>query len=201
VDGKEPRWQEVFCWQVAENKYGAGLRGITAIPTPDGDHEVIIGSRERPGKILRIDPKDDFKAELDLDSRVFLQQQWGVRPIGGGLTAYNRFVPGTHPRTGEPIHWVTIAAMKPGDPNAAWLLIRNADARYEIVRVFDPTLRDHPRLLSTRTLEVAPWADREIYTGGYDLWGNNRQNHNTAWIFIGMLPSQRQQPGNRSDAI
>lgn len=194
VDGKEPRWQEVFRWEVAENKYGAGLRGITAIPARDGNHEVIIGSRERPGKILRIDPKDDFRAEVELDSRAFLQEKWGVRQIGGGLTAYNRFVPGTHPHTGEPIHWVTIAAMKPGDTNAAWLLIRNADTTYEIVRVFDPALEEHPRLLSTRTVEIAPWNDRNIYTGGYDLWGNNQQNHNTAWIFQGTLSERKKEP-------
>ncbi len=187
IDGAQPAWEEVFTWDVDEGKYGAGLRGITAVRMPGEDHEVIVGSRERPGRILRIDPKDGFRVEVELDSRAFLRQQWGVRPIGGGLTAYNRFVPGRHPGSGEPVHWVTVAAIRPGDMNAAWLIIRNADASYEVVRIFDSSLRDHPRLISTRTVEIAPWSDSEIYTGGYDLWGNNRRNHNTAWIYRGTL--------------
>jgi hypothetical protein len=49
-----------------------------------------------------------------------------------------------------------------------------------------PNLDDPPVLISTRTLELAPWSDREFYTGGYDGAANNRKNHNTAWIFKGV---------------
>jgi uncharacterized protein (DUF427 family) len=45
-----------------------------------------------------------------------------------------------------------------------------------------------PFLISTRTLEFAPWNAREFYTGGYDVAANNRRNHNTAWIYRGVLP-------------
>ena len=82
--------------------------------------------------------------------------------------AYNRFEPGKHPLIGPPIHWVTVAGFKPEDPKAAWLMIRHANGTYEPVRVFDPNLPDPPTLISTRTLEFAPWSDREFYTGGYD---------------------------------
>jgi hypothetical protein len=83
---------------------------------------------------------------------------------------------------------VTIAAVRPGDQGAAWLLIRNQDATYETVRVADPAHEPPPYLVSTRTIEIAPWDEREIYTGGYDGAANQRRNHNTAWIYRGILP-------------
>lgn len=191
-DGVKPEWVEVFRWNPQE-RAGAGLRGITAVPALDGDHEIILGSREQEGRILRVDPENDYRVELELDSHVFLRQRLGEFR-GGKLVAYNRFVPGAHPATGERIHWVSVAGMKPGDLNAAWLLIRHAGATYEPVRVFDPNLDDPPVLISTRTLEFAPWSDREFYTGGYDGAANNRRNHNSAWIYKGTLLRQGEQP-------
>jgi hypothetical protein len=66
-------------------------------------------------------------------------------------------------------------------------MIRHPDASYEVIRVFDPALKPHPLLVSTRTLEFAPWNPNEVYTGGYDGAANERKNHNTAWIFKGTL--------------
>jgi hypothetical protein len=34
------------------------------------------------------------------------------------LVAYNRCVPGTHPRTGAPSHWLTVAGMRRGEVRA-----------------------------------------------------------------------------------
>jgi hypothetical protein len=184
-DGPAPAWVEVFRWKPQEDRLGQGLRGITAVPNPKGGkHEVILGSREQEGRILRIDPLDNYRVDLELQSDAFLREKLG-NFRGGKLVAYNRFEPGKDPRTGKPIHWVTVAGTKTDDTGAAWLMIRHPDARYEIVRVFDPSLRDSPELVSTRTLEFAPWSDREFYTGGYDGAANNRQNHNTAWIYRG----------------
>jgi hypothetical protein len=193
-DGPEPTWVEVFRWKPQGGRAGQGLRGITAVPDPKGgNHEAILGSREQEGRILRIDPLNDYKVELELQSDMFLDEAIGDFR-GGKLVAYNRFVPGKHPSTGKPIHWVTVAGVKTGDIKAAWLMIRHPDGKYETVRVFDPELSHPPTLVSTRTLEFAPWSDRELYTGGYDGAANNRRNHNTAWIFKGTLPQQRQQP-------
>jgi len=191
-DGPEPTWSEVFRWE-PKQRAGAGLRGITAVSAPEGGHQVILGSREQEGRILRIDPLNHFKVQLELRSDIFLDERVGEFR-GGKLVAYNRFVPGKHPLTGEPIHWVTVAGVKTGDIKAAWLMIRHADGKYETVRVFDPELSNPPTLVSTRTLEFAPWSDRAFYTGGYDGAANRRRNHNTAWIFKGTLPNQRQQP-------
>ena len=56
-------------------------------------------------------------------------------------------------------------------------------------------MEDHPLLVSARTLEYAPWSDREIYTGGYDGAANDRRNHNTAWIFRGTIfPETETEP-------
>ena len=192
TDGPEPTWREVFRWE-PEQRAGAGLRGITAVSAPKGGHQVILGSREQEGRILRIDPLNHFKVTLELRSDIFLDETVGEFR-GGKLVAYNRFVPGKHPLTDEPIHWVTVAGVKTGDIKAAWLMIRHTDGKYETVRVFDSELSNPPTLVSTRTLEFAPWSDREFYTGGYDGAANRRRNHNTAWIFKGTLPNQRQQP-------
>ena len=191
-DGSEPEWVEVFRWN-PEQRAGAGLRGITAVPAPDGRHEVILGSREQEGRIIRIDPANRYAVTDELNSGDFLDEQFGSFR-GGKLVAYNRFVPGPHPVTGEPVHWLTVAGVNADDARAAWLLLRHPDRTYEPVRVFDTSLDPHPFLVSTRTLEFAPWSDREFYTGGYDGAANNRRNHNTAWIYKGTLLPQREQP-------
>ncbi|MBN8457254.1 MAG: carboxylesterase family protein [Verrucomicrobia bacterium] len=186
-DGPNPVWHEVFRWKPTGDRAGQGLRGITAVPDPKGGkHEIILGSREQEGRILRIDPANNYAVELELQSDAFLKDKLdGFR--GGKLVAYNRFEPGTDPRTGKPIHWVTVAGVKPDDMQAAWLMVRHADATHEPVRVFDAKLNPHPLLFSTRTLEFAPWNPREFYTGGYDGAANNRSNHNTAWIYKATL--------------
>jgi hypothetical protein len=189
-DGPNPSWHEVFRWQPTGNRAGQGLRGITGVPDPKGGgHEVILGSREQEGRILRIDPMNGYEMTDELNSGQFLKEQLGGF-LGGKLVAYNRFEPGKDPRTGKPIHWVTVAGVKPDDMRAAWLLIRQTDGTYEPVRVFDPSLDPHPLLASTRTLEFAPWNPRDFYTGGYDGAANNRRNHNTAWIYKGILWEQ-----------
>lgn len=187
-DGPDPSWHEVFRWNPTGDRAGQGLRGITGVPDPKGgSHEVILGSREQEGRILRIDPINNYVVELELQSDAFLKDRLG-NLRGGRLVAYNRFEPGKDPSTGKPIHWVTVAGVQPDDPSAAWLMIRHADGTYEPVRVFDPALDPHPPLISTRTLEFAPWNPREFYTGGYDGAANERRNHNTAWIYKGTLP-------------
>jgi len=186
-DGPNPTWREVFRWQPTGNRAGQGLRGITGVPDPNGGgHEIILGSREQEGRILRIDPMNAYAVTDELNSSQFLKQQLGGF-LGGRLVAYNRFEPGKDPRTGQPIHWVTVAGVKPDDMQAAWLMIRHPDATYEVIRVFDPALKPHPLLVSTRTLEFAPWNPDEFYTGGYDGAANERKNHNSAWIFKGTL--------------
>lgn len=186
-DGLKPTWREVFRWQPTGDRAGQGLRGITGVPDPKGGgHEIILGSREQEGRILRIDPMNGYAVSDELQSGDFLKAQLGGFR-GGKLVAYNRFEPGKDPRTGKPIHWVTVAGVKPDDTQAAWLMIRHLDATYEPVRVFDPSLDPHPLLVSTRTLEFAPWDANEFYTGGFDGAANERRNHNTAWIYKGTL--------------
>lgn len=191
TDGPNPSWREVFRWKPTGDRAGQGLRGITGVPDPrGGGHEVILGSREQEGRILRIDPMNGYEVTDELNSSQFLKEQLGGFR-GGKLVAYNRFEPGKDPRTGQLIHWVTVAGVKPDDLQAAWLMIRQTDGTYEPFRVFDPSLDPHPLLATTRTLEFAPWNPREFYTGGFDGAANNRENHNTAWIFKGTLTGKQ----------
>jgi len=184
-DGPNPSWVEVFRWD-PEDRAGAGLRGITAVPAPDGNHEVILGSREQEGRILRVDPANGYEVTDELLSHVFLREQLGDFR-GGKLVAYNRFVPGLHPTSQIPIHWVTVVGRQAYQPNSAWLMIRKRDGSYEVVEVSDPNDQASIPLISTRTLTFAPWDANELYVGGYDGAANNRQNHNTAWIYRGTL--------------
>ena len=69
------------------------------------------------------------RVDLELQSDVFFDETVGDFR-GGKLVAYNRFVPGIDPQTGKPIHWLTVAGIRPGDARAAWLLIRHADGQY-----------------------------------------------------------------------
>jgi hypothetical protein len=68
------------------------------------------------------------------------------------------------------------------------------------VRVLDPSLEDPPLRGPTRTLEYAPWSNREIYTGGYDGAANNRNSHDTAWIFKGMLLAEEKDAIGNTEA-
>ena len=45
------------------------MRGLTAVPAPDGDGEVLLGSRAQPGIIERIDPSADYTVTTELDLR------------------------------------------------------------------------------------------------------------------------------------
>ena len=190
VDGPEPRWEPVYKWQPREGRPGAGLRGITAVPALDGEHEVVLGAREDPGLILRIDPFRDHEASIELDVRAFTREHLGTMR-GGRLTAYNRFVPGRHPVTGEPIHWITLHGMALDQPAAAWLLIRDASTGYQLVRVHDPDSDRKAPLVSTRTIEPSPWDSGSLYTGGYDGAANDRRNADTAWIYrLDLTPKQ-----------
>ncbi|MEO0448032.1 MAG: hypothetical protein AAF191_18340, partial [Verrucomicrobiota bacterium] len=179
-------WSSVFQWE-PDDRAGAGLRGITAVPSLTGDHEVILGSREQEGRILLIDPLKQHAVTNELQSQDFLRHRH-PEFRGGKLVAYNQFVPGCHPHTNRPIHWISVAGGLPDRRGTAWLLVRDATtAQYDIFPVRDATMEEDAYLVSTRTLAIAPWNPSEMYTGGYDGAAQQRKNHNTAWIYRGVI--------------
>jgi hypothetical protein len=205
IDGPEPRWELVWRWpyKLVEGKDESEImRGLTAVPDPGGGaHQVIIGTCAYPGVVYRIDPARDHEAVRELDIRQYFAQAWGVESRSGPcLSAYNRIVPATDPETGVRVHLIGVCVTHPDGRDtelgrSAWYLVRHVDGTYAHGRVFDPDVPDpNPPagLVATRTIEIAPWDEREIYTGGYDGAANKRKNHNTAWIYRGVLAAPRQ---------
>ena len=205
VDGPQPRWEMVYRWPynlAARGDEMRILRGLTAVRDPlGGVHEVLLGTRNFGGVIQRIDPTKNFAVTTELDIRDFFAKLWDVATYRGPtLSAYNRFVPASHPVTGEKIHLIGVAVIHPqaASPphNGSFFLVRRAEGRYEGVEIYDP---DHPvpagaGLDGTRAIEVSPFPEdqgRVFYFGGHDC--ANRNSHNTAWIYKGTLPHMRKE--------
>ena len=54
------------------------MRGLTAVPAPDGDGEVLLGSRAQPGVIERIDPRAEYAVTVELDIREHFAKAWNL---------------------------------------------------------------------------------------------------------------------------
>jgi hypothetical protein len=203
VDGPYPKWEMVYRWPcnlAARGDEMRIMRGLTAVPDPQGGgHEVLLATRNYGNVIERIDPAHNFAVTVELNIRDFFAESWGLASYRGPtLAAYNRFVPATDPVSGLKIHLIGVAVIHPqraAPPhNGSWFLVRRADSRYEAVEIHDPA---HPvpagkGLDGTRAIEVSPFPEdggRVCYFGGYDC--ANRDSHNTAWIFKGILKDQQ----------
>lgn len=212
VDGEKPRWELLWRWPHLIQERGDEteiLRGLTAIPDPKGGgHQVLLGTCAYPGVVYRIDPGRNHAVTTELDIRAYFAKAFGVAaPRGPCLSAYNNFLPVTHPDTGERAHllglWINHPAARGAElGGSAWYLVRHADGAYAHGRVFDPKCpRPNPPrgLLATRTIEVSPFPEdrgRVLYFGGYDC--ASVESHNTAWIYKGTLPIPKESTqGNR----
>jgi len=203
VDGPNAHWEWVPVpeWedpqQAGRSLRTAQLRGMTAVPSPDRTHEdLLIAWDSRDAVIERIDPRNGHHATVELDVRSYLAEHWGRR-MGISTFAYNDMLPVKDPRNGQQAWLIGLWVVYPeGEGNelgkSSWYLVRHVDGTYAHGRVCDPDVPDpNPPagLVATRTIEVAPWDEREIYAGGYDGAANDRKNHNTAWIYRGVLSS------------
>jgi len=201
VDGPQPKWEMVYRWPcdvAARGDEMRILRGLTALSDPQGGaHDVLLATRNFGSAIERIDPANNFAVTAELNIRDFFTKLWGVATYRGPtLSAYNRFVPATHPVTGEEIHLIGVAVIHPqaATPphNGSFFLVRRADGRYEGVEIYDPNypLPAGTGLDGTRAIEVSPFPEdqgRVFYFGGHDC--ANRNSHNTAWLYKGTLPT------------
>jgi hypothetical protein len=190
----------VYQWPLPDRRIRSDefviVRGLTAVPAPDGHGEVLLGARSWPGVIERIDPQQDHRVTVELDLKKHFAGVWGLdNYIGASLAAYNKMTPFILPGTQERVHFIGVAVRHPklgATPphNGSWYLIRHADGRYETGFIYDPA---HPvaagtDLRGTRAIEVSPFADdanRVLYFGGADI--GQRTSLNTAWIYKGTL--------------
>jgi len=200
IDGPTPTWEKVYEYTTfAGDKPGylpggsSGMRGLTAIPNPQGDGEVLLMALEGPAyiaKIVYLDPSDNNSVTTDFDLGAFLKEQlkdiWSAQ-WNYVLAAYSDMERVTDPNTGEDLLMLGVAHGTPeGKSDSAWYLVRHPDATYtmhKIPYIFD--LRGQPKTLSgNRTIRVSPFAKdngQVLYFGGFDC--ANRTSHNTAWIY------------------
>jgi hypothetical protein len=204
IDGPTPTWEKVYEYTTyPSDKPGwqggsSGMRGLTAIPNPNGDGEVLLMALENlvlegystGAKIVYLDPSDNNSVTTDIDLGAFLKEplkelwsaEWNYI-----ITAYNDMERVTDPNTGEDLLLMGITHATPeGKSDLAWYLVRHPDATYtvhEIPYIFDP--RGEPKTLGgTRTIRVSPFAEDNghvLYFGGFDTFG--KTSHNTAWIY------------------
>jgi len=98
IDGPTPAWEKVceyttFPGDKPSSQGGSsGMRGLTAIPNPKGDGELLLMALEgRNPKIVYLDPADNNSITTDLDLSAFFKEQWGAGMVYV-LTAYNQAV-------------------------------------------------------------------------------------------------------------
>jgi hypothetical protein len=181
-----------------------GIRGMSAIPSPDGRGESILfawapGSRSE-GSIHRLDPDGmgGFTRTEEVRLDQLMTQYLDGNPVYFVLAGYNDILPVTDPTTGEPVHligfecWIggfqfpTAQRKENGGFYAGGMYaIRDSRGRYRLNEVNGPSTLDKPALVATRTCAVSPFAEDgygSVYFGGNDC---NERFHspNWAWIF------------------
>lgn len=197
VNGAQPKWECVYRWPWPKRRGGADeaflMRGLTAVEAADGKGQVLLGSRAQAGVIERIDPRSGHGVSVDLDIRDHFAKLWGLpRYRGPALSAYNRMVAWTDPKTGERVRLIGVAVLHPtlcSTPphNGAWYLVRNAEGHYITSYVHDPdhTLPEGMNLRGVRAIQPSPFGDGAIYMGGGDI--GKKVSLNTAWIYKGTI--------------
>ena len=207
ADGPQPKWELVYQWPYTPQVKGDEaniMRGLTAVPDPKGGaQQVLAGTRAHPGVVELIDPLKNYAVTKELDIKACFATAWGLAEYRGpALSAYNRFVPFSHPDAGEQVWfislWVNHPERRQPPHNGAHFLVRHRDGTYEYGTVYDPA---HPlppgkSLRATRTIEVSPFPEdhgRVLYFGGYDCAGQD--SHNTAWIYKATLSPPRAGAG------
>jgi len=191
IDGVEPRWEMVYTLPEGVGQISCGLRGLTTIPRASGDGECMLAALEgEQARILQIDPRDGYRATVELDALEFLQRRWGQR-LGYAILAYNDMTPIPLPGAEGSALVFGLEATDSTEhqtrhPKDGWrpegmYLVRYPDRRYQLCQISDPTEQPMPRLVSTRTIAISPFDPGTLYLGGYDP--NSVPTHNTAWVY------------------
>lgn len=188
------RYRLTYVWDNPDPRTSRGLRAITPLARRGGG-EVVLGAREQPGVIERIDPSTGYRAVPELDFRSYFLRRWGELGGAATLAAYNAFTEVEHPDSGDRVRlvglWVNHPERDQPPHNGAYLLIRYDDGTYRSARVqvdADPVPAGR-ELRGARTIAVSPFAEhagRVVYIGGFDAAGGPFWD--TAWIVKGTLP-------------
>jgi len=180
------------------------MRGLTAIKRVGGK-EHLLGAREQPGVIERIDPFANFTATEEFNIRRYFTDLWGG--LGGSATiaGYNNMPFFTHPDTGETVRLIGLWVNHPDDQSpmgkGSYYLVRNTAGKYVHGVILDPSFSaTSSPLLGTRTIVVSPFKEdkgRVLYFGGFDAGGPGFSKQDTGWIFRAQVPKGRVQRRSR----
>jgi hypothetical protein len=193
IDGTVPRWRLIYANR-SPGYSRSGLRGLTAIPNPGGDGQVLLAAAEgTASRIVRIDPREGSETtELDLGD--FLARSWGMR-VPYVIAAYNDMtalrdvqgndvlligLEGAIGRESPAAPGHTIVDMTNNQhEGGAWYLIRRPNGTYDLRRI--PPLPRLP-MVATRSIVASPFRsdNNGIYFAGFDT--NATPVHNTGWI-------------------
>jgi poly(A) polymerase len=204
TDGAAPRWRLIYT-NSAPGRSQSGLRGLTAVPSPDGQGHVLLAAVEgTEPRIVRIDPRDGSEA-TDLDLHDFLGKAWGME-VGYTIAAYNNMAD-IRDGHGDDVFLIGLEAFIPRNSQLAaghkaldigkgrlegnaWYLIRDSNGTYDLRRIparpGQPTVsipgRPGQPMVATRSIVASPFpADSDaIYFAGFDA--NKAPAHNTAWV-------------------
>ncbi len=195
-DGPSPVWKKVYSDNTREHWELGGIRGLTAVPSPKGPGESILFSHT--DRIIRIDPKDDHKATVELKIRQLLQKSWATDFRGSIIAAYSDMMPLKDPATGRTVHIVGVQGRIErggrdkkyrGNTFFGWYaggsyLIRESAQSYRLKEVNGRWAPGKPKLVAPRTFVISPFRDDAggwVYFGGFDA--NFFPASDTAWIF------------------
>ena len=195
-DGLSPQWVEVYSDDTPEHWELGGIRGLTAVPSPNGAGESLLFSHTN--RIIRVDPANNHKATIELKIEELLARNWGRRITGAIIAAYSDMLPLDDPATGRTVLVAGLEArVERGGKNkkyrqdtfygwyaGAAYLIREGPGKYRLKEVNGRWAPGKPKLVAPRTYVVSPFPEergRWVYFGGFDC--NFFPARDTAWVF------------------
>ena len=196
ADGTAPVWEKVYSDGTREHWELGGIRGLSAVPSPNGSGESILFSHT--DRIIRVDPNDDHKATIELRIRPLLARSWGTDVKGSIIAAYSDMMPLEDPATGRTVHIMGVQGQieragkdkeyRP-DTYGGWYaggsyLIRESDRSYRLKEVNGRWEPGKPKLVAPRTFAISPFpgdAAGHVYFAGFDC--NFFPALDTAWVF------------------
>lgn len=204
IDGPSPRWNvmvdESDQLLGIVNAAAGGIRGLTAIPSPNGIGDSLIflwmpGFSADQGLIVRLDPdgKGGYQQFREASTASLLSTYLGI-PIISPIGAYNDFLAVTDPITGGEVYIFGMETSIPDNtalPNygpgfyaGALYVIRYSAEQYRVHEVNGKFPADNPPLVSVRCYALSPFSadqGKVIYFGGFDA--NYIPGSNMAWVF------------------
>jgi hypothetical protein len=196
TDGPSPVWEKVYFDNTREHWELGGIRGLSAVPSPNGSGESILFSHT--DRIIRIDPNDNYQATVELKIRRLLQKSWATAVRGSIIAAYSDMMPLKDPATGRTVHIMGVQGrIERGQRNKKYrpdtffgwyaggsYLIRQSDKSYRLKEVNGRWGPGKPKLVAPRAFVISPFTDDaggQVYFAGFDA--NFFPALDTAWVF------------------